>query len=455
MASVVDLEQGRAYEGRDDRRGLAAGAGWLLHHLLSFELVFVLFLYSNEIKMFLGWIPGDETVALGAVSIGIGGYVILREGLYLRGLFTLAAAMAFIGWALMTVGWTPSVELVKRTTTYLVTFNLWCVVAGGIIIANRRERVVRFLCFVAALALCLALIGVAVYLSYGAFRRLDLWGIRRVYLGWGYTVADGTAVLLCIALFSRFGTPKQIVATALFGVTAFFLLVGGARAPLLGVGFACVLAFVLNPPVVGRNRFDVPVAQALAIAVFVIAACYIGYLFLSGETTNTLERFVKAFNSVEDTSVAEGPSRVFYWPAAYRMWLDAPWVGNGLASFSMLFYGREIEGGHPHNIVLEILAEQGVVGLSFFLVFVWSAARGISFRRLRADPLLLAVIMIATTTAMSALFAKDLAGGKKIFFMIALLALRPPPRLEEEDEDEDEEAEAPSPRRRLRPVRTP
>ena len=448
MASVVR----GGYRGEAGAFGLL---GRLVYHLLSFELVFVAFLYSNELKMFFGWVPGDETVVFGAMSILIGAWIVLREGVYVRGLITIAAAVLFIAWAFITIGWTPSIETVKRTSSYLATFNLWCVVAGALIIANNRERAARLFCFMMALALCLTLIGLYVYFVYGTFRMWEGWKdveVGRVYLAWGYTVADGTVVMLCVALYSRFATLKQTIAMTAFLTCAFFLLVGGGRAPFLGVVLACVLAFVLNPPVIGRNRFDMPVAQVVAIGIFVTAAAYVAYLFLEGEATNTLLRFVKAVDSVEDSAVADGPSRVQYWPAAVQLWLASPWVGQGLASFSMLFYGREVSGGHPHNFVLEILAEQGLIGLVLFLLFVWSAARQISIRRLRVDPLLLACVMVATTGAMSAMFAKDLAGGKKVFFVISLLALRPPAMDENAEEDGGADEAPAQPRYRRRGV---
>ena len=58
-----------------------------------------------------------------------------------------------------------------------------------------------------------------------------------------------------------------------------------------------------------------------------------------------------------------------------RFWLDAPIIGNGFASFSYLFHkGSERPGGHPHNVVLQIAAELGLVGLVLFGLFVWSGA---------------------------------------------------------------------------------
>jgi hypothetical protein len=75
--------------------------------------------------------------------------------------------------------------------------------------------------------------------------------------------------------------------------------------------------------------------------------------------------------------------------------------------------------------VLQILAELGVVGLILFGAFVWSALRHASLRRLREDPLMVCVLVYLATGAMGSMFAKELTGGRKLFFAVGLLALRP------------------------------
>ena len=120
-------------------------------------------------------------------------------------------------------------------------FTMWCVIGGGMIIASSRVRTLRFLCLVLLISLFVALSGLRIYLIYGNFRTLDMWdelGFSRTYLNWGYTVADGAAVAMVIGLYSRFMSLKQLALLACFAVCATFLLVGGARAPLLGVGLA-------------------------------------------------------------------------------------------------------------------------------------------------------------------------------------------------------------------------
>jgi O-antigen ligase len=402
---------------------------WALHHLLSFETLFVLFLYSNEIKVLLPALPVDETVLFGALSMAVGAWIIARQGVHVRGLVVVVAAFLFVAWALASYGWTPSRLLVKQRLAYLAVFNMWCVVGGALVIAGSRERTVRFLCLTLLVALFVAVSGLRLYLMYGDFRRLPIWGelgFTRTYLNWGYTVADGAGVALAVTLFSRFMSLKQLVAGGMLLACAAFLLVGGGRGPMIGLAFAAMVALSVRPPQVGPGRIEVSVGQVVGVFLVAAAAAYVSWLIATGQTTTTLSRFMNLLDQAESEDAIQGASRWHYWPAAIRFWLDAPWLGNGFASFSYVYHhGGEYPGGHPHNVVLQTLAELGVVGLILFGAFVWSGLRHASLRRLREDPLMVCVLVYLATGMMNSMFAKELTGGRKLFFAVSLLALRP------------------------------
>jgi hypothetical protein len=68
-----------------------------------------------------------------------------------------------------------------------------------------------------------------------------------------------------------------------------------------------------------------------------------------------------------------------------------------------------------------------------------------TYKRLRSDPLMVCAVLFVITSAMSALFGRDIVGVRKFFFAICLLALRPPmlkvEPAEAEEQVEDEEQE--------------
>jgi O-antigen ligase len=327
------------------------------------------------------------------------------------------------------VAWSPSRILVYKSVAYLLTFTMFCVVAGACIVAGRRERAVRLFAFALAVAGLMALYGLYIFAVYGDFRRWSGWEDidGRAYLAFGHTVANGAGIAFCLAISARLGSAKQAAGALLFAAAAVFLLVGGGRGPFLGVALAALVGLAARPPRAARGRIELPRNTAAAFLFLALAAAYIAYLVASGEMTTTLARFAKLASQAEDPTMVQGPNRFDYWTAAWRFWLQAPFLGHGLNSFSVLLRGgRELEGSHPHNIVLQILAELGLVGLFLFGLFVWLAARHASSRRLRRDPLMVCALLFVVTSAMSALFGRDIVDARKFFFALSLLALRPP-----------------------------
>jgi hypothetical protein len=142
--------------------GILGRVDWLFGQILSFEAAFALFLYSNELKTIIPFPFGklDETVVFGALAVGAAAIVIYREGIYLRGIPILSAVLVFIGWAVLSgLVWSPSRTLVWKSISYLLTFTSFSVVAGCLIIANRRERAVRFFFVALVISAGMALYG--------------------------------------------------------------------------------------------------------------------------------------------------------------------------------------------------------------------------------------------------------------------------------------------------------
>ena len=63
--------------------------------------------------------------------------------------------------------------------------------------------------------------------------------------------------------------------------------------------------------------------------------------------------------------------------SAYKVFLERPFLGSGLKSFSYKCQNLKINSNknytcstHPHNIYLEILTNQGITGFILFLLFI-------------------------------------------------------------------------------------
>lgn len=84
--------------------------------------------------------------------------------------------------------------------------------------------------------------------------------------------------------------------------------------------------------------------------------------------------------------------RMVHWQVAGNMFLSSPWTGVGIGNFNVLFNKFGVQGwpysrGHAHNYYLHMLAETGIVGLTFYMVMIITAVLvGIkAIRRVRAN----------------------------------------------------------------------
>lgn len=119
-------------------------------------------------------------------------------------------------------------------------------------------------------------------------------------------------------------------------------------------------------------------------------------LFAQNMVARTVGKFVQQMNDFQHTDYYD----IFH--AALVLWQRFPWTGVGTRYYSAacLQFHQEshMEGCvvHPHNIYLQWLSENGIIGLVLFLLFLFlffrQVLRGLDFRR---EPLLAVVVVLA------------------------------------------------------------
>lgn len=413
--------------------------------VVSFEMIVVLYIYSNVFQVLLPPLPVDTTVVFFLLSLGLGGLIILREGIYLRGLYLVMAFLPYLFWAILSLAWTPSRTLVYDNLKLLLTVDLGLLIVSAMVIAHKRERLVRLLTLIAAMSLFVAVLGLSVYLIYGSFKYAG-WDVRRVYNEWGRAVGNGTVVFLILFLRSRLLSLRQLVLGVLVLLCVAFILVSSSRSALLSVVTPALLFMAVNAAPPGRRGFALSRAQILLLLFGSAAVAGVVTLISSGYQIDTIQRLMKVLNQAENTDMLLQANRFDYYAAAVSYFFQSPIIGNGVRSFSIMMRGYELPGSEPHNIFLELLCDTGLVGFFLFLLLLLQAIRPITLNRLRADPLLLCAAMLFTARFTTAMFGQDLAYQNMMFFSLGLLALRPAPQpAPDEDEAEDEEAAADEP----------
>ena len=398
--------------------------------LLSFEAIFIFFLASVNYKADprLSFIPIDLTLIFLSLGAAMGLLIMLREGIYLPGLTLVSLFLIFVAWAMITNLWTPSKVYAPRKLLELATLSLWSIIGTAMIIANRPERLRRFLLLLLVFATAASADGIIQYTTTGQYDttgslagsadfRLENYISQGRFYGMGALVASA-------AWFQTSPLSKRGVAmTAVFVICWVGLLICGGRSPILGVLAGMLLPLALGLRVANRQLLASKAALVSIGLLLLIAIALVQASADYSENLRALERFNALFSKEEGGQTA----RLAYWRSAWHFWLDHPVFGNGIGSFPVRFHGADIDS-HPHNLILEVLVELGLVGLMLLAAFSLAAVRGISLRRLREEPLLMCAAMLCISMFVSAMTSSDITGNRNVFAMLGLLVMRPYPR---------------------------
>jgi O-antigen ligase len=340
---------------------------------MSLESCFVLFLFSGRFKAMpeLQSIPVDVTALFFVATLCLLGRAIVSNQMrppsatmpvVLMIVFSELAAISLF-WSSIT--WL-NVDKVARFLLFTSPsyFMAWMIVQDPI----RRARLVRMI----------ACVSFAI-LSYYAFYRYAL-GID---MEQGASVnsaavptkinnyleyAEHASMLFIILLVSGvLGSARQLLAAVLgMGAALFLLLSLGGRGPLIFALFAIpslalVLLMRLRPWRRRLVRLTILIVGVVCFAVAAYMAAEQSGLTSTeiGGSFRTLER-IQMQLAQEDTNSLDKRSegREF----AVQQWFVKPILGWGIGEFRV--FDNELK--YPHNLLLEILMEMGIVGAALF-----------------------------------------------------------------------------------------
>lgn len=141
----------------------------------------------------------------------------------------------------------------------------------------------------------------------------------------------------------------------------FFVFLASTRGTWLALAVGA--AALLIVPAHGRRLFALNAVSAVAGA-----AVYAGFVFAMQVIGNVAEPIVRSASSLGSTH-----DRLFIWKRALDMAWDYPWLGVGPMHFA---FERNPYGAHPHNFLLQWLAEWGIPATLCFVVVIFAAMRG-------------------------------------------------------------------------------
>ncbi|HLT00602.1 MAG TPA: O-antigen ligase family protein [Geminicoccaceae bacterium] len=391
--------------------------------VFSFEVLFVLFLFAGRIKAspYMSWLPFDMTALFFVLSVIVAAFIGLTKKFNRRGFLIAAAMAAFVSWLVVSRLWTPGVIYAHQKSLYSV-LAFWACAGAAVIIAADRARVRRFLIGVVLIAIWFAIEAMFAYATSDRRYFVDISGTG--YKGLSDAVACGAVIAFTTLISLRRQPVFALMMAELLVLFFWVILVAGARQPLLGMTLVLFVAGVIGfrpaPGGIAYKRFQ-PAAWGIILAAVVALAA----LILSETTTQTIARFQTLL--FQEGGGASAATRQEVWALAIQFWGSAPFFGHGVGSFPILYDWVGDSKVHPHNVVLEILSELGLVGLVLFGTFAYLALRQVELRRIREDPLFRCIFLLVVLQISAAMVSSDVSEHRMLYSMLGLLAL-PEPR---------------------------
>jgi O-antigen ligase len=314
------------------------------------------------------------------------------------------ALLLFFGYVCLSALWAPDADFALRKLYEVVLVAVMSVGFGLAALRQPAERLLNVFWAVVVMATgLLALAGVRQLLGGGA-------GARLAVLGGGPNVFARLMGLLALGamyFWHRRGQAWLWIPVAATGVL--LALLTGSRG-----GSVAIIAGLLAFLVVGR----VPVRRLAILALLATAAVGVATMISPlGKALNRAveERFLKLTLKYEGGKTQQSKvylsGREHYYEEAYRLGLENPVMGAGLAAFPALGLGV-----YPHNLFLEVFCETGLLGIALFawvlLAFVLSMLRG---RSVDGATVGAAVLILAGIQS-----SGDLYDGRAMYLLLVL-----------------------------------
>lgn len=405
--------------GHPNRLSLAAvGRG-----VFSFETAFALYansgLYIDSIRF--AWLPVHLGRATTALSLSIAVWLVLTRRVSLSWqTFTLPCLIGALGlWMLVSLIWAPFGAYGPIKTAYTLTYTLWSI-SGAVLIAQDRARVTRFLAASVAMAAWFAveqlLFGMSTQrLSASATLGSD-------YLGYSGAIGFGILVLVGVAALARSSPLGRLASLAAVGPMLIAIVKSGGRGPMLGLLPAVMVFPACGSVAVDWARRTARIRQTPALtAVLLIVGSAV---YLAGVSRSAAHEEYRALERLQhlqgDATLGE---RLPLFRAAVRMWLERPVTGWGAGSYPVV---SRTGFQYPHNALLEVLAELGLVGACLYLTLVLVPTRRLlSLGGLPDDPLRVTVLSLLVYVLLQSIKSYDLCGNRIVYITLALATMPP------------------------------
>lgn len=189
-------------------------------------------------------------------------------------------------------------------------------------------------------------------------------------IGDGQLIAIAILICLHYPLGRWFG---RVPTLACLGFLVAGLMATAARSPVLSLLLVLAASLLILrswvtalPP-----RVIIP---GILLAMVISAAAVFWMQQLPAARTKMEEKEAELHSAASGSYLGTTGQRVTFYGSALNAFVAKPLLGWGVGGWSVYYYGED-KVGYPHNFVLELAVEQGLLGLAMLTWFVTAAAK--------------------------------------------------------------------------------
>ena len=278
---------------------------------------------------------------------------------------------AFYAYAFTSLFWAPSGGVGMDRFAVIVSEGIPAFLLGTAIIQN-SESILRFQIGL-ILGVAIGAVHCAIWLIAPSRDLLVIFATVGGYQGLNKMLGMGAiAIVVALTYQSRRWWQTILGSVALIVLIIDMVVIGGLSGFLAFLGCTLLLlALRVDFDRVHMLRLTTSTIIFLAI---IASFCVLGILVgISDQSIlpRGLARIaieLRSTNQFTATNILMADSRFYLWHEAINIWARNPLFGSGLGSWSLLVGASDLNGIYAHNILLEILGELGLVGITLFLL---------------------------------------------------------------------------------------
>lgn len=318
--------------------------------------------------------------------------------------------------ALILIAYLPMSENISygiSKTFFFVTKGLLPVLAVGLL-SPLKEKDIRYILFVIIVGSLLVVIKL--------FSFADLSAERAVISDESSPITIARYIGLGITLLSYylFFVKKRSVVTLLFTIAflcmAFYgILITGTRGPILGILFGLIgVSLFFSSGFWSRLKFLMKITIILLI---LISSLWV--LARDVDSYPSVTRIVNYLSTIGSNTSDQ--ARIQRYKVAINGFVKTKTIGVGTGGFAKLYDSSE--RNYPHNLFLEVLVEQGIIGIIILILIVWLPFYKAFLMRLndRTMELIKPLIALWLFTLFNSFVSLDIAGNYMLWILGAII----------------------------------